>query len=100
MLDALIELDFTTLEASDLMGAVSRECACAPHDQAGIIECAGHRSLSDLSGLKRLLFARRLRDRWRSGEFDVSCRKSAVRERSVGARFSERDRSVQARKRI
>jgi hypothetical protein len=68
----LIELDFTDQEARELLAAVSLHCACFLHDQAGTIECAGHRSLSDQSRLKRLLFARRMRECWRSSEFDVA----------------------------
>ena len=68
MSETFIELDFTTQEARELLAAVSRHCACFEHDQAGIIECAGHRSLSEQSVLKRWLFARRLREVWRNGE--------------------------------
>jgi hypothetical protein len=73
----LIELDFTTVEARDLMAAVSRHCSCTEHDQAGIIECGGHRGLSEQSELKRLLFARRMKAVWRSGEFGLDSRPAA-----------------------
>ena len=68
---ALLDLEFTMWEARDLLAAVSRHCACFEHDQAGTIECAGHRSLSEQSALKRLLFARRMQNRWRGCEFDL-----------------------------
>jgi len=77
MAKALIELDFTTVEARDLVAAVSRHCTCTQHDQAGMIECAGHRSLAEQSELKRLLFARRMKAVWRSGEFDLGSRPAA-----------------------
>ena len=67
----LTELDFTPLEADQLLAAVSRQCTCVAHDQAGMIECAGHRSLSDQSELKRLLFARRMQALWRNSEFNL-----------------------------
>ena len=75
--DSLLDLEFTMVEARDLLAAVSRHCACFEHDQAGTIECAGHRSLSEQSELKRLLFARRMRDRWCGGEFDLGPRDAA-----------------------
>jgi hypothetical protein len=68
MSETFIELDFTSLEARELLAAVSRHCTCVEHDQAGIIECAGHRSLSEQLQLKRWLFARRMREVWRNGE--------------------------------
>jgi hypothetical protein len=77
MSEPIIELDFTTQEAGDLLAAVARHCACFQHDQAGTIECAGHRSLSEPSELKRLLFARRMREFWLEGEFAVGSRLAA-----------------------
>jgi hypothetical protein len=68
MSETFIELDFSTQEAQELLAAVSRHCACFVHDQAGTIECAGHRGLSEQSELKRWLFARRMREVWRNGE--------------------------------
>jgi hypothetical protein len=77
MAETFLELDFTSLEARDLLAAVSRHCTCTQHDQAGTIECASHRSLSEQSDLKRLLFARRMKALWRSAEFDLSSRPAA-----------------------
>jgi hypothetical protein len=73
----LIDLDFTAQEADELVAAVSRHCTCFEHDQAGTIECAGHRSLSQRSELKRLLFARRMKELWRSSEFGVGSQTAA-----------------------
>jgi hypothetical protein len=70
MSETLTALDFTLREADELLAAVSRHCTCFAHDQAGIIQCAGHLSLSSRSELKRLLFGRRMRELWRSSEFN------------------------------
>jgi len=75
MSETLIDLDFTAHEAGE--AAVSRHCICFEHDQAGTIECAGHRSLSERSELIRLLFARRMKELWRSSEFGVGSQAAA-----------------------
>jgi hypothetical protein len=77
MSESLSELHYTPQEVRELLATVARHCACTEHDQAGTIECAGHRSLSERSELKRLLFARRLRELWVAGEFHVGFRAPA-----------------------
>jgi hypothetical protein len=76
----MIELAFTSEESRDLVAALSRHCTCVPHDQAGVIECPGHRSLSEQSDLKHLLFARRMREVWQMREFSLGSRMGGVKE--------------------
>jgi hypothetical protein len=77
MSEMLIDVYFTAQEADELLAAVSRHCTCFEHDQAGAIKCAGHRSLSERSELRRLLFARRMKELWRSSEFGVGSQVAA-----------------------
>ena len=76
--EALRELQFTGAEVHDLVLATERQCQCL-FDELGAVgmECAVHVRLQDSKALKRLLFARRLAQRWRAGEFDAVPRAAA-----------------------
>jgi hypothetical protein len=78
MSESLSELHYTPQEVGELLATVARLCTCTLHDQAGTIECARHHSLSEQSELKRLLFARRMRERWLTGEFRVGIQAAAA----------------------
>ena len=80
MHNVLSELGFTLLEAGDLIRATERNCICAFDALIGKVvrECASHGRLADTAALRRLLFARRLAQRWRSAEFSQWTRTGAT----------------------
>jgi hypothetical protein len=74
------DLEFTRAEVHDLVLATERQCECS-FDEGGrravATECAAHLGLQDRGALKHLLFARRLVQRWRMGEFGTAPRAAA-----------------------
>ena len=80
MHEVLSGLGFTELESRDLIPAIERNCTCAFDALVGevVSECASHGRLADKTALRRLLFARRLAERWRSAEFGEQDRTVAI----------------------
>ena len=81
MYDMLTELGFTQLESLDFMMATERSSDCTFDALVGdvVSECASHARLVDHPVLRRLLFGRRLAERWRSGEFQERSRANITR---------------------
>jgi hypothetical protein len=69
----------TAREWDDLALAVDRNCDCVWNGMGGLVSvCVAHRWLEDQHGLDRLVFARRIANRLRVGEFSTGPRAQEV----------------------